>query len=122
MLSFWLHFYTLQLRDGFTDSYGFYSKLLSSPAYTRSLQKSSLNKISSIKAREDRVNAAVELFYDQIRFLTENRAIDVIICVIPDDLFESVTKNTGKSSDDDDQNEVYMEHIFRRMIKAKRCI
>lgn len=104
---------------GFTDSYGFYSKLLSSPAYTRSLQKSSLNKIRSIKAREDRVNAAVDLFYDQIRFLTENRAIDVIICVIPDDLFESVTKNTGKSSDDDDQIEVYMEHNFRRMIKAK---
>lgn len=36
---------------GFTDSHGFHSKLLSSPAYTRSLQKSSLNKISSIKSR-----------------------------------------------------------------------
>lgn len=104
---------------GFTDSHGFHSKLLFSTAYTRPLQKSSLNKISAIKTREDRVNAAVELFYDQIRFLTENRAVDVIICVIPDDLFDSVTKNNGKNVDDNEQIEAYMEHNFRRMIKAK---
>jgi len=104
---------------GITESYGFHTKLLSSTAYTRTLQKSLLNKISNTKIREDRVNEAVELYYDQIRFLTENRAVDVIICVIPKDLFEQVTKLNEKNSADNDQLDSYMEHNFRRLLKAK---
>lgn len=104
---------------GITETHGFHTKLLSSPAYTRNLQKSSLNRISKIKIREDRVTKAVELFYDQIRFLAENRSLDVIICVIPNDLFEHVTKSNPKNIEDNDQLDNYLEHNFRRYLKAK---
>lgn len=104
---------------GVTESHGFHSKLLSSPTYTRPIQKSSLNKVSKIKAREERVHCAVDLYYDQIRFLTENRAVDVIVCVIPKDLFEYVTKLNSKDSEDNDQLDNYSEHNFRRLLKAK---
>ena len=74
------------------EYHGFYTKILSSPQYTRTLQKSEINNISKITAREDRVVKCVELYYEQIRFLSENRSIDVIVCVVPNDIFDSLNQ------------------------------
>jgi len=104
---------------GINEHYGFSTKLLYSPQYTRTLQKSELNKIIKTTTREDRVKKCVELYYEQIRFLSENRSIDVIVCVIPNDMFESLTKTNG--SDDNDSLDSFQEHNFRRLLKA-RCM
>ena len=104
---------------GVNEHHGFYSKLLSSLSYTRTLQKSHLNKIGKIQLREERVEKAVELYYDQIRFLTENRSVDVIVCVIPTDLFESITKLNPKNTEDKNLVDSHFEYDFRRLIKAK---
>lgn len=104
---------------GVDEYHGFYTKILSSPQYTRTLQKSEINNISKITAREDRVVKCVELYYEQIRFLSENRSIDVIVCVVPNDIFDSLTKATGDK--DTESLEAYLEHNFRRLLKA-RCM
>ncbi|MFC6738813.1 argonaute/piwi family protein [Methylobacterium tardum] len=65
-------------------------------------------------SRVDRIERAVELYYEQIRFLAENRAVDVIVCVMPNEMFDSVTM-----ADNDDSDEHDLEHNFRRILKAK---
>lgn len=99
---------------GVNERYGFSTRLLSSPAYTRTLQKSELNKILRLTNRDERVRAAVNLFYEQIRFLAENRVVDVVVCVIPVDMFDLLTQ----SSASDDSLEDELEHNFRRLLKA----
>ena len=61
----------------------------------------------------------MNLFYEQIQFLAENRSIDVIICVIPDEMFISLTKREKHSTEDTGKVELYLEHDFRRLLKAK---
>ena len=104
---------------GVSADYGFFTRLLSSPSFTRAIQKSSIVKVSRIKTREERVVAAVNLYYEQVQFLAENRAIDVIICVIPEELFVSLTQKDSGSKKDTGAIEQYMEHDFRRLLKAK---
>ena len=104
---------------GVSLDYGFHTQLLSSPGYTRTIQKSSIVKVGKNKTREERVVDAVNLFYEQIQFLAENRSIDVIICVIPDEMFISLTKREKHSTEDTGKVELYLEHDFRRLLKAK---
>jgi hypothetical protein len=61
------------------------------------------------------VDKAVALYYEQIRFLAENRSVDVIVCVMPNEMFDSVT--TTAENDDDDSVESELEHNFRRILK-----
>lgn len=102
---------------GINEHYAFFTKILSSQQYTRFLKKSEINKISKMKMREERVRESVDLYYEQIRFLVENRSIDVIVCVIPNQLFDSLTTNSGIQ--DTDLEDKYLEHNFRRLLKAK---
>ena len=67
-----------------------------------------------LASRAERVERAVELYYEQIRFLAENRSVDVIVCVMPNEMFDSVTSSKG---DEDGNGE--LEHNFRRILKAK---
>ena len=48
--------------------------------------------------------------------MAENRRVDVVVCVIPDDLFESLTKTNSKVSAGENDNTI--EHNFRRQLKA----
>jgi len=107
---------------GFTQYYGFFAKFLYGPTLIRTIQKSELNKTLKIGSREERVKSCVELYFDQIRFLGEHRPVDVIICVIPNDMFEALTKNSDleeienlKECDEPST----LEHNFRRLLKAQ---
>lgn len=104
---------------GINEYYGFCTRLLNSIQYTRTLKKSDLNKIIKLNIREKRIEECVNLYYEQIRFLSENRSVDVIICVIPDEMFDSVTVERRDEDEDDENNP--LEHNFRRLLKA-RCM
>lgn len=116
---------------GLTDQHGFHAKFKYGQQSIRTIQQTLLNKIFKIDNRKDRVAACVDLYYDQIRFLANNRNLDVILCVIPEKIFESLTTETeteGASIDPgDEQTEEAknsldaMEYNFRRMLKA-RCM
>jgi hypothetical protein len=100
---------------GINQSYGFLTRLINSPQYTRSLKKSEISGVVKLASRAERVERAVELYYEQIRFLAENRSVDVIVCVMPNEMFDSITM----SASDDDSEESELEHKFRRILKAK---
>lgn len=102
---------------GINQNYGFLTRLINSPQYTRTLKKSDISAIIKLTSRADRVEQAVELYYEQIRFLTENRSVDVIVCVIPNEMFDSMT--TSVDSETSEVSEI--EHNFRRILKA-RCM
>lgn len=97
---------------GISEGYGFSTKLLDSPQYTRTLKKSEITKILKLPSREERVRVCVDLYYEEIRFLSENRSVDVIVCLIPNEVFDSIV---GASKD---ESENYLEHDFRRLLKA----
>lgn len=103
---------------GINQDYGFLTRLINSPQYTRTLKKSDVGEIVKLPSRKERVDRSVELYYEQVRFLAENRSVDVIVCVVPNEMFDSITtaSQTDKKSTDDD-----LEHNFRRQLKA-RCM
>lgn len=100
---------------GINQNYGFLTRLINSPQYTRTLKKSDISAVLKLPSREKRVEQAVDLYYEQIRFLAENRTVDVIVCVIPNDMFASIT--TAATNDENEVSE--LEHNFRRVLKAK---
>ena len=99
---------------GINQNYGFLTKLINSSQYTRTLKKSDITEVVMMASRIDRIERAVDLYYEQIRFLAENRAVDVIVCIMPNDMFDSVTTADNDGSDKDE-----LEHNFRRILKAK---
>jgi hypothetical protein len=100
---------------GINQSYGFLTRLINSPQYTRTLKKSDITGVVKLTSRAERIERAVELYYEQIRFLAENRSVDVIVCVMPNEMFDSVTT----AANDDESDETELEHNFRRILKAK---
>jgi hypothetical protein len=100
---------------GINQSYGFLTRLINSPHYTRTLKKSEVSGVVKLASRAERVDRAVELYYEQICFLAENRSVDVIVCVMPNEMFDSITTSVS----DDDSEESELEHNFRRTLKAK---
>lgn len=103
--------------NGFSVQNGFFTKALYGSALTRILQRTELNKIIKNPSRSERVSLCVDLYFEQIRFIVENRTVDVILCVIPDEIFDSLTKDETKSLNTDQYSEV--EFNFRRLLKAK---
>jgi hypothetical protein len=102
---------------GINQNYGFLTKLINSPQYTRTLKKSDITEVVKLASRVERVERAVELNYEQIRFLAENRAVDVIVCVMPNEMFDSMT--TAESDEESEENE--LEHNFRRILRPSAC-
>ena len=102
---------------GINQDYGFLTRIINSPQYTRTIKKSDISAVVKLASRAERVEKAVELYYEQIRFLAENRSVDVIVCVMPNEMFDSVT--TASESDDDNSGDSELEHNFRRILKAK---
>lgn len=100
---------------GINQNYGFLTRLINSPQYTRTLKKSEISEVVKLSSRADRVERAVDLYYEQIRFLAENRSVDVIVCVVPNEMFDSIT--AAAKGDEADESE--LEHNFRRILKAK---
>lgn len=100
---------------GINLEYGFLTRLINSPQYTRTIKKSEITGVVKLTSRAERVTRAVELYYEQIRFLAENRSVDVIVCVVPNEMFDSVT--AAASGDTPENSEI--EHNFRRILKAK---
>lgn len=100
---------------GVNQNYGFLTRLINSPQYARLLKKSEITAIVKLGSRADRVERAVDLYYEQIRFLAENRSVDVIVCVMPNEMFDCVT--IAAVGDDKDDSE--LENNFRRRLKAK---
>lgn len=85
----------------------------------RPIKNSDIKKVVAVASRTERIEAAIELYYENVKFLAQNRHVDVIVCVMPEELYkaistEKVTKGEVLDDEADDQ-----ELNFRRALKAR---
>jgi hypothetical protein len=106
---------------GFNQEVGFRAELVLVEEITRSLNRSELKRIKQIKDRGERITGAVELYYRQVEFLARHRVVDVIVCIIPNELHDCIAKEAAPSleeSIEEERDDLY-EYNFRRALKAK---
>ncbi len=107
---------------GFNSGLGFRANLALREEITRSINNSEVRKIIKIEDWNDRVNEAVEMYYQQVKFLAQNRAVDVIVCLIPTQLYNKIATEkqtpTEETATDEEPNDS-IETNFRRALKAK---
>ena len=105
--------------SGFTQKNGFKSDLIFSSDMAKTIKNSDIKDVIKIDKRTDRINKAIDLYYENIKFLSQNRHVDVIVCVIPDDLFKVISSEPKPGEEKLDDEEKYEELNFRRALKAK---
>ncbi|MXW52185.1 MAG: hypothetical protein F4X81_14995 [Gammaproteobacteria bacterium] len=105
---------------GFNRSRGFGADMNFSADLSRTIRNSEVKAILDIKDRKQRVREAVELYYEHIKFLAQNRHVDVVVCVIPKKLYEGVaSEDPPREHTLATEVEAYEELNFRRALKAK---
>lgn len=107
---------------GFNLDSGFATEFVCETELTRPLRKIDIDAVCSISGYQERVSAAIDLYYDQIKFLIQNRPVDVVVCVIPDALHEKIAYEERSAGDEKIESSVDVgsaEINFRRALKAK---
>lgn len=108
---------------GFNKEQGFYSEMIFNSELGRQIRNTDLDDVLAIKNRDDRIEKAVELYYQEIKFLAQNRAVDVIVCVMPTKLFEVISKDSPNTEDKLDESiSIPKEMNFRRALKAQSML
>jgi hypothetical protein len=111
---------------GFHPDYGFKASLVISSEGFKSIPSEEVRKI--VKDEEDsrshKVLKALELYLKSIEFLARNRrAIDVIMCVLPNELYDAITKEEREDAEESvtkHEDELPdIEYNFRRALKAE---
>lgn len=105
--------------NGFNSTSGFAAEFNFNSGLARSLLKSDIDDLLKIINRKERIEKAIKLYYENVKFLAQNRPVDVIVCVIPDKLYKSIAteeQSSDESLEDDHRPE---ELNFRRALKAR---
>jgi argonaute-like protein implicated in RNA metabolism and viral defense len=127
---------------GFNRSSGFKADFLFNSEITRQISKAELKEVTSVTYWDKRVADAVELYFKEVKFLAQNRTVDVIVCILPDTLYKKVTDSekdegadaqeaieadsdieqlTGDTEgvEESDEDITELENNFRRQLKAR---
>ncbi len=107
---------------GFNTESGFKAKLRIEDEIIRNLRNSTMREIRNISDWEERIDKAVEIYSEQVRFLAQNRNVDVIVCVIPNELYDEIANQKRQPIEEeieDYSNADQIESNFRRALKAK---
>jgi hypothetical protein len=110
---------------GFNKKVGYKAELVIDEEITRSITNTEISGIIKVENWNQRVEQASELFYQSIKFLAQNRVVDVIICVLPNDLYDSIVsapiakiEETVEDSKEEEEADK-IETNFRRLLKAR---
>lgn len=107
---------------GFNPNVGFKAQFVYHDEISRTVTTSEIKDILRNKIWDERVNAAADLFHTKVKFLAQNRTVDVIVCVIPDVLYDKIAKIEMKpveeTIDSSEQDDI-LEMNFRRLLKAR---
>ena len=106
---------------GFNLDSGFGARLVFGNDLSRTIKKSEIDNLLLIENWRDRVNATIELYYENSKFLAQNRHVDVVVCVIPDALHKKIAMEETYEIDETLDTTVVVpdELNFRRALKAK---
>jgi len=108
---------------GFNQEKGFCAKFIYDSNYERILSPNDIKKIIKESDRDKRVMEAVDLFGENIGFLSDVKNCDVIICIIPKSFEGKIVKENKDDEpveqDAEDSEEPELELNFRRALKAR---
>lgn len=107
---------------GFNQKLGFKAEFIYVDNITKRLDNSNIKEIKRIKNRNERVNAAIDLYYRHVEFLVRHRNVDVIVCIIPTEIYDLISREEDQPIEeqiDDDQIDDELELNFRRALKAR---
>lgn len=94
---------------GFNQDAGFYSKLLFQDNWERRISKREFELLDP--ANRDRFfTNAVQLFFDELAYIRDNRSVDVVLCAVPNEILLEPPKTTREATEQVD---------FRDLLKAK---
>jgi len=109
--------------SGFNQDKGFCAKLIYDTNYERIISPNDIKKILKEPDRDKKVLDAVELFGENIGFLSDIKNCDVIICIIPKSFEGKIVKENKDDEpveqDAEDNGEPELELNFRRALKAR---
>lgn len=108
---------------GFNQEQGFCAKFIYDTNFERILTPNEIGKILEKETHELQVYSAVELYSEHIKFLSDIKNCDVIVCIVPKD-FEGTIVSENKDKEPvegtaEDNEIADLEFNFRRAIKAK---
>ncbi len=112
---------------GFRADIGFRCEMQYEEEITRQISHSQLKALIKIKDWNKRVEETVNLYYQNAKFLAQNRTIDVLVCILPEELYQSVFIEKEDEVEEDietdrhDEERDKIEMNFRRLLKA-RCM
>jgi hypothetical protein len=88
---------------------------------SRPIKDAQIRDVLKIESQHKRIEAALELYYEEIKFLAQNRPVDVIVCVLPTKLYNkiAVEERTGEHDKLEEVVDAAGELNFRRALKAK---
>lgn len=118
-LNLWIDFCGFNLESGFK------SQFIYEEGIHRKLTTSEIDEIIKIEDWNTRIDKAVELYYNNIKFLAQNRQVDVIVCLLSKKLCDSIMSDEIKTIDkiekiiDNEDKDDSLETNFRRALKAK---
>ncbi|PJI52694.1 hypothetical protein CTI14_38500, partial [Methylobacterium radiotolerans] len=79
---------------------GFHAELAFNQDLGRPLRQLDIEKITKINNRTKRIEAALDLYYEEIKFLAQNRPVDVIVCVLSKSVYDAVSKDSAIEGDE----------------------
>jgi hypothetical protein len=107
---------------GFNLEQGFCAKFLFDTNYERVLSPNDIRKILKENDREQRILNAVDLFADNVIFLSNTRNSDVVICIVPKSFEGKIVKENKDEEPVEttaEEEKMELEINFRRALKAK---
>lgn len=115
--------YLFPAFPGFRSDHAFYSEIICNSNFQRKISSADLAKIADLNTKDERINAAVELFLNEIEYLAETKlTIDVIVCALPLQFLKTVELAINNEVDDheEQQEEEKDSKIdFRKLLKAR---
>ena len=99
----------------------FNADLIYGEELSRTIKAGDIKEILKIENQHNRIEAALTLYEEEIKFLAQNRQVDVIVCVVPTKLHEKIATEETNDADDklDDVVDAAGELNFRRALKSR---
>ncbi len=104
---------------GFSQEGGFGADIRFSSDLARPLKNSDIAEVISIRSGSERIQAAIDLYYENIKFLAQNRHVDVIVCVMPEKLYKVISTEEASGEENLEESNAKEELNFRRALKAR---
>ena len=112
---------------GFEPETGFYSTVVMDPALDRTVRQADLEAMKKIGSVNQVIKEAVELFYDELKYIAEKAKVRVLVCALPQALLEHIStlstpvhirSKKGKEEKFEKENETEEDDIAHEIAPA----